>query len=226
MGLFDKLFGKKSAAIPSATTVKDVRKVPDGAITEPSIALKVLIRYAKKFLADDEELYSSHLDTTFYNNPQLLDTPNFPEIELVYRAANDVYRKMKEARDTDTYPHDKQQYDNWMAEQFAGLRQALQNLLTAAPYVWYENEVQARKFYVTGTFKHGSQSSVIEHLEELGGTYSKWGPGFYCDMLVVGSKTKPDMIEKRQKELDEYRETNGWDIRLVMEDDLSSIWTD
>lgn len=235
MGLFNFLFGKSSNVeaqpapepeqAPKPVRAPIVREIPEGAYTEPSLAIKGLIRYANLFLSDDEELYGSHLDTTYHNHPNLLKTPNIPEVRRVYDIARKTYRAEKDARTNDTTPHEYSQYVAWRYNLYEELRQALRDFLEAVPYLWYENEIQARLFYVTGTFKFGTQAEVIERLKELGGEYSKWGASYYCDMLVVGSKTKPELIEKRQRELDEYN-VGARNIKLVMEDDLPSLWSD
>jgi hypothetical protein len=68
------------------------------------------------------------------------------------------------------------------------------------PHYWYENEIQAKQFAITCTFRHGSQAEIVEHLKALGGTHCRWRSGVYMDFLIVGSKTKPELIEKRKAE--------------------------
>lgn len=237
MGLFSFLFGKssKTEPVPVPEPVTIVREVPEGAYTEPSLALKRLITDAMRFVTTNEEMRRAPegLKETFRIHENLLMVPSAPEIERLRDVAIETYDQVSAYWDDDDaaapYEDDEPAYSRWFLSLYGDLYNALNDFLEAMPYYWYENEIQAKKFYVTGTFRHGTQSEIVEHLKALGGSYQKWGSGFYMDYLIVGSKTKPEIVEKRRRELEELNHSYSYGIsetRLVMEDDLTSLWDD
>lgn len=227
MGLFNILFGKRSNETPEPSPgqtpeiglVPDpiVRVIPEGAYTVPSLALLGLAKQARRCLASDYELYDSHLDGLISGHENLLNTPNIPELANVYETAIRTYES---TRTKGAYKREYGPRDAWLSCQYNELRQALRDFLDAMPYVWYENEIQARKFNVTGTFSYGTHAQVIEFLTGLGGTYDKGG--WYCDILLVGDNTPPELVEKRMKEADEWK-TYHFKQRLVMEGDFPPL---
>jgi hypothetical protein len=232
MGLFNFLFGKRPKTELPPEPEKIVRVIPEGAYTEPSLALKRLINDAKRFVTTDEEMKRAPegVKETFRIHDNLMLIPSAPEIVRLRDTAIETYERVLafNANDDVFAPNSDEEpaYSRWFLGLYGDLYNALNEFLEAAPYYWYENQIQAKKFNVTGRFKYGTNDDVIEHLKELGGTHCKWG-GFYMDMLVVGSKTKPEIIEKRRRELEELNHSYGYAIsetRLVMEDDLPSLW--
>ena len=233
MGLFSFLFGKRSKAEPTPAPV--VRSIPEGAYTEPSLALKRLIDDAKRFVTTDEEMKRAPegIKETFRIHENLMLIPSAPELVHLRDIAVDTYERVLAFNlddDAEAPLEDEEPaYSRWFMSMYGDLYNALNEFLEAVPYYWYENEIQAKKFYVTGTFRHGSKAEIIEHLKALGGTHCKWIGGFYLDMMIVGSKTKPEIVEKRRKEIEEKNHGYGYAVsetRLVMEDDLPSLWSD
>lgn len=235
MGLFSFLFGKKPKAEPTPASSPIVRTIPEGAYTEPSLALKRLTADAKRFVTTDEEMERAPegIKETFRIHDNLMLVPSAPELIRLHDTAIETYDRVLAfnlnddaiAPDYDEEPA----YSRWFLGMYGDLYNALNEFLEAVPHYWYENEIQAKQFAITGTFRHGSQSEIVEHLKALGGTHCKWGSGFYMDYLIVGSNTKPELIEKRKHELDRLNHSYGYAVsqtRLVMEDDLPSLWDD
>lgn len=233
MGLFSFLFGKKPKAEPTPASSPIVRTIPEGAYTEPSLALKRLTADAKRFVTTDEEMERAPegIKETFRIHDNLMLVPSAPELIRLRDTAIETYDRVLAfnlnddaiAPDYDEEPA----YSRWFLGMYGDLYNALNEFLEAVPYYWYENEIQAKKFYVTGSFKHGTTDEVIEHLKALGGTHCKWDGGFYLDMVIVGGKSRPETVEKRRRELEKRNHSFSYGIsetRLVTEDDLSSLW--
>lgn len=234
MGLFSFLLGKSPKTAPVPELVPIVREMPEGAYTEPSLALQRLVADAKRFVTTDEEMMKAPecIKESFRIHENLMLVPSAPELQHLRDIAIDTYDRVCEYKHDNAanapLANEEPAYSRWFMSLYGDLYNALNTFLEAVPYYWYENEIQAKKFNIAGTFRHGTQSEMIKHLEVLGGTHCKWG-GFYMDMLIVGSKTKPELVEKRKRELDAINHSYGYGIsqtRLVMEDDLPSLWDD